>query len=390
MQGIRLFRPMWALLGALSLGLLGAAASTAYGQPAAPQAPPSQPAVPETGLSGYMEFHFNKAQFADGIIDFHRFVLLVTHRFSDRLRFVGEIELEHALVEGLEEAGELELEQAYLDFHLTRAFNLRAGMVLMPIGIINERHEPPVFYGVERPLVDTVIVPTTWFEVGAGIHGEVGRGWRYRAYVTAPLNAAEFSADEGIREGKQHGSQANMGRAAATGRLEYVGLRGLTAGVSVWSGRSGFEFRPAFDVPVRLVATDARYSRDRLELRGQFAQVTIGNADLLNDRLQLRTGVSPNIARTLRGFYLEGGYRAISGARFGDVGLFARYENVDTQFRMPGLLVPLKELDRDGWTMGLTYWPDADVALKIDYTILRNQSVFAEPNVLSLGLGWWF
>jgi hypothetical protein len=374
----------------LVVAFLAASTLSARAQAPATTSLPAPPSVPETGLSGYMEFHFNKAQFADGVLDFQRFVLLVTHRFTDRLRFVGEIELAHAVVEGLEEAGELELEQAYLDFHLTRAFNLRGGMLLMPVGIINERHEPPVFYGVERPLVDTVIVPSTWFEIGAGVHGEVGRGWRYRAYVVAPLNAAEFSAEEGIREGQQHGSRANMGRAAATARIEYVGYRGLTAGAGVWSGRSGFEFRPSFDVPVRLVEADARFSRDRLELRGQYASVTIGNAGLLNDRLQLRTGVNPNIARTLRGFYVEGGYRAVSGASFGDVGLFARYENVDTQFRMPGPLVPLKTFDRDGWTMGLTYWPDPDVALKVDYTILRNQSVFAEPNVLSLGLGWWF
>ena len=128
-----------------------------------------------------MDFHFNKPELEDGRLDFHRFVLLVTHAFCDRIRFVSELELEHALVEGLEEAGELELEQAYVDFLLSRGFNVRAGMLLMPVGIINERHEPPIYYGVERPFVDTVIVPTTWFEVGAGVHGEIGRGWRYRA-----------------------------------------------------------------------------------------------------------------------------------------------------------------------------------------------------------------
>ena len=205
-------------------------------------------------------------------------MLLVTHEFSPRIRFVGELELEHAFVEGLEEGGELELEQAYVDFLLSRGFNVRAGMLLMPIGILNERHEPPVYYGVERPFVDTVIVPSTWFEVGAGIHGEVGRGWRYRLFVTSPLNALEFSADEGIRGGRQKGSEANIGRAALTGRAEYVGVRGLTAGVSFWTGKSGFELRPRLDVPVHLIEADARYTRDRLELRGQIASVTIDNA----------------------------------------------------------------------------------------------------------------
>lgn len=89
----------------------------------------------------------------------------------------------------------MELEQACLDFLITRAFNVRAGMVLVPLGILNERHEPPVFQGVERTFVDTVTIPTTWFEVGAGVHGEIGVGWRYRGYVLAPLNALEFSAE---------------------------------------------------------------------------------------------------------------------------------------------------------------------------------------------------
>ena len=337
-----------------------------------------------------MDFHYNKPQFGDGTLDFHRFVLLVTHRFSDRIRFVGELELEHAVVEGLEEAGELELEQAYVDFLITRAFNVRAGMLLAPVGIINERHEPPVFYGVERPLVDTVIVPSTWFDAGAGVHGEIGQGWRYRAYVMAPLNAAEFDAEEGIRNGRQKGSEANAGRVAVTGRVEYVGYPGLTAGLSFWSGKSGFEFRPNFDVPVRLFEFDGRYSRDRLELRAQFAQVSIDNADRLNDLGLLRTGVSPNVARELRGFYLEGGYRIISGATFGDLGVFTRYESVDTQFRMPEGFVPLEEFDRDAWVFGMTLWPDPDIAIKADYTILRNRSPFAAPNVFSAGLGWWF
>jgi hypothetical protein len=360
--------------------------------PGAARAQPSgASSAPPTALSGYMDFHFTKPQFEDGQIDFHRFVLLVTHQFTDRIRFVSEVELEHAFVEGLEEAGELELEQAYLDFLLSRGFNIRAGMLLMPFGILNERHEPPVYYGVERPAVDTVIVPTTWFEAGAGIHGELGRGWRYRLFVTAPLDAAEFSAEEGIREGRQKGGAANAGRAAATGRVEYVGYRGLTAGASFWTGASGFEFRPRFDVPVRVFEVDARYSRDRLEARAQFAQVGIRHAAELNDAIFRRSGVNPNIAEALRGSYVEGAYRVVSGRTFGEVGAFVRYENFDTQFRMPAGMVPLGQFDRDSWAVGATYWPDPDVAVKVDYTIQRNRSAtIAAPNSFNLGLGWWF
>ncbi len=369
--------------------LLVPAIAQAQQAPAAP--PPPPPSESSTNLSGYMDFHYNKFEFEDGRLDFHRFVLLFTHQFTDRIRFVGELELEHALVEGLEEAGELELEQAYVDFLLSRAFNVRAGMLLVPMGIINERHEPPVYYGVERPFVDTFIIPTTWFEVGAGIHGEIRQGWRYRVYVLAPLNAAEFTAEEGVREGRQKGAEANIGRAAFAGRVEYVGTPGLTIGASIWTGRSGFEFRPRFDVPVRVFDVDARYSRDRLELRAQFADVAIDNAGTLNDALGRQIGTSPNIASRLSGFYLEGGYRVISGRRFGEVGAFLRYENFDTQKRMPDGYLPLEEFDRDAWVIGGTYWPDPDVAVKVDYSIVRNKStVTPAANVFNVGLGWWF
>jgi hypothetical protein len=307
-----------------------------------------------TGLSGYMDFHFNKVEFEDARLDFHRFVLLVTHKFSDRIRFVSEVELEHAIVEGLEEGGELELEQAYVDFLLKREFNVRAGVLLMPVGIINERHEPPVYYGVERPFVDTVIVPTTWFDVGVGVHGELHRGWRYRAYLTAPLDAREFTADEGVREGRQRGSDTDIRRPAVTGRLEYVGYRGLTLGASAWSGHSGFAFQPRFDVPVTLVDADARYSRGPLELRAQIDRVRVTNAGLLNQSRGIASGVSPNVAEVMWGGYAVGGWRIVDGRSWGGVGTFLRYEKFDTQSRMPPGYLPLKEFDRSAWVFGAT------------------------------------
>jgi hypothetical protein len=227
--------------------------------------------------------------------------------------------------------------------------------------------------------------------VGAGVHGEVGRGLRYRLYLTAPLDAAEFSAEEGVRNGRQKGNQTNVGRAAATGRVEYVGVRGLTAGASFWAGSSGFQFRPRFDVPVRLFEADVRYARNRFEGRAQFAQVGITGAGDLNDAAARTTGVSPNVARSLRGSYLESSYRVVSGAGFGDIGIFVRYENVDTQFRMPAGYLPLKQFDRDAWTVGATYWPDPDIAVKVDYVYQRNRShVVRPPRSLNIGLGWWF
>jgi DtxR family transcriptional regulator, Mn-dependent transcriptional regulator len=367
--------------------LVLALATGARAQEANPEA-----GFPSTGpISGYMEFHVNKADHEPTVMDFHRFVLLFTHSFTSKVRFVGELELEHAVVEGLEESGELELEQAYVDFLLSRPLNFRAGMVLLPLGIINERHEPPVFNGVERPFVDTVIIPTTWFDAGAGVHGEIGRGLRYRAYVVSPLNAREFNADEGIRGGLQKGAEAVASHLAFTGRAEYLGVRGLTVGAGVWRGTSQLVRAAKVESNVTLGEADARYRRGRLELRGEFARVSIANAAQLNETIGRGTGVPPNIARTLRGFYGEAGYRIWDAGAPRDLVTFVRYENFDTQFRMPAGLLPRKEFDRDAWVTGVTYYPEPDVAVKADYIYLRNQSgVFANRRLFNVGLGWWF
>ena len=176
--------------------------------------------VSRTGpISGYMDFHFNNVQHQDPMLDFHRFVLLFNHSFSDRVRFVAELELEHAVVSGETEG---ELEQAYIDFLISRPFNARAGMILAPVGVINERHEPPVFHGVERPSVETVIIPTTWFGAGAGVHGELRGGLRYRAYAMETLDASGVQRGGGTSRRSAKRGQVER---EARGRDRKAGVR---------------------------------------------------------------------------------------------------------------------------------------------------------------------
>ena len=347
-------------------------------------------AVSRTGpISGYMDFHFNNVEFQDPVLDFHRFVLLFTHSFSDRVRFVSELELEHAVVSP-ETDGELELEQAYIDFLMSRNFNLRAGMVLAPVGVINERHEPPVFHGVERPSVETVIIPTTWFGAGAGLHGEVGSGFRYRVYAMETLDASGFSAENGLRGGRQKGAQSNAKHVAGTGRVEYVGTPGLVLGTSLWSGDSGFAF-PRGDVSVTMAEFDGRYHWSEFDVRGLYAHAFLDGMAELNNSLQRIVGVNPNIAEQLRGFYLEGAYFLLANPAPRELAVFVRYENFDTQYRMPSGFDSIAAFDRDSWSFGITYFPDPDVAVKVDYTVQRNRSeVLPAPNSFNVGLGWWF
>ena len=93
----------------------------------------------------------------------------------------------------------------------------------------------------------------------------------------------------------------------------------------------------------------------------------------------------------MRGFYLEGSYYIVPRPAPREVALFLRYENFDTQYRMPAGSVPLKGFDRDAWIVGLTWFPDPDIAVKLDYSVLASQSHVVEaPNSFNVGLGWWF
>ena len=278
-------------------------------------------------------------------------------------------------------------------FSVTRGFNVRAGMLLMPVGIINERHEPPVYYGVERPFVDTVIVPTTWFEVGAGVHGELGRGLRYRAYVTSPLDAARVQRRRGRAGGtaEGRGDQHRPTGGDGTPRVRRA-CAGSRLAPASGSGRSGFQFRPRFDVPVTVGEADARYSRDRLELRAQFAQVAHQQRRANSTTRSRARSASIRMSREpCAGSTAKPDTASCPAPHAATSASFVRYENFDTQFRMPAGYVPLKEFDRDAWVVGATYWPDPDIAVKVDYAIMRNQSaVIKAPNSFNVGLGWWF
>jgi hypothetical protein len=354
------------------------------------------PQVPEVAemstppYAGYMEMHLNQAREEPTLLDFHRFVLLFGHSFSPRMKFWSELEVEHAFIEGGEASGEIAVEQAFLDFFLKPQLNLRAGILLAPVGIVNERHEPPSFFGVERPFVDTVIIPTTWFDAGFGLHGDLGRGFSYKLYAMAPPDATGFSAGEGIAGGRQHGFLSVFNSPGVTGRMEYRGVPRLTLGTSFFTANTGFNL-PDLDPWLNLFEFDGRYRRGRAEFRGQFAQYWLSQSGDLNRTLQLQTGVNPNIAKSSLGYYLETAYHLLPSAATGDIAPFFRYEKFNTQHRMPGGFTPLPQFDRSAYTLGLTYRPHPDIAIKTDYQFLRNRStVVPISNRFNMGVGWWF
>ena len=150
----------------------------------------------KTTIGGYGELHYNNLDDQNSHIggddsrdraDFHRFVLFLGHEFSDEIRFFSELEVEHSLA-GDGTPGEVELEQAWVELDLNDQHRLRAGLDILPIGLINSTHEPNTFFGVERNRVESEIIPATWWEAGVGVNGELAPGWNYHVVVHSGLS----------------------------------------------------------------------------------------------------------------------------------------------------------------------------------------------------------
>jgi len=180
-----------------------------------------------TTVGGYGELHYNNLSDNNDTVggdnsldrvDFHRFVLYFGHEFTDNIRFFSEIELEHA-VSGDGEDGEVELEQAWIEMDINDNNRFRAGLDILPIGIINPTHEPNTFYGVERNKVETEIIPATWWEAGLGFNGEIAPGWNYDIVAHGGLlSPTTGSSTLRPRSGRSKVSNADDQDIAFTGR----------------------------------------------------------------------------------------------------------------------------------------------------------------------------
>jgi len=347
-----------------------------------------------TTIGGYGEVHYTNASgpASPGQVNVARFVVFLAHTFSERLAFRSELEVEDAKVEGGEPGGEVALEQIYLDYTFSPAATLRAGLVLPPVGIINETHEPPTFNGVERPTFDRDVIPSTWRDIGVGLVGAVpgSSGLNYRVYLLNGLVASGFSADAGIRGGRQEGREASFANPSLTGRLEWAGP-GLRVGGSFWYGGSAAQDpllgSGSFDNAVALVSADARYDAGPFMFRGVVANVSIKDADAIN------AAYGGQVGSRIAGGYVEGAYNLLSAmapASTQRLNLFLRHERYNTQAGVPAGVARDDALARRITTFGLTYKPVYNVVFKGDYQLRRNRAAVGQDEQLSLGVGYQF
>jgi hypothetical protein len=356
--------------------------------------PRGAPAQEKTTVGGYGEVHYTNPSGprTPAEVNVARFVVYLAHAFSERITLRSELEVEDAKIESGSPAGEVAVEQVYLDYRLGETFTLRTGLILTPIGIVNEQHEPTTFNGVSRPDFDNDIIPTTWREIGLGATGNLPgvHGVSYRVYLLNGLRAEGFTAAQGIREGRQEGQRASFANPSFTGRLEY-GAPGIRLGGSFWYGGTANQDSVlgtgTFQNPVSILAADARYDIGALQLRGEAATIHVGDAQAINARFG--TAVASRIA----GGYLEAGFNILhplAPASSQRVNLFLRHERYDTHASVPSGTVRDASLARRITTFGFTYKPVWNVVFKGDYQLRRNRAGAGQNQVLSFGVGYQF
>jgi len=345
---------------------LGTAASKVYGT--------------DQGLSlgGYGEALYERHNGSgEDEIDFLRAVLYVGYRFDEHWVFNSELEFEHA-------GEEVGVEFATLDYLHSAALNARTGLVLIPMGLVNELHEPTAFLGARRPETERRILPSTWREVGAGVFGDAGPV-SYRAYVVNGFDATGFSA-EGLRDGRQNGSEALAEDLAVVARADWTETPGLLAGGSVYTGGAGQDQPGLGSTTTTIGELHADWRSHGLWLRGLVAMANVDDVAALN----AANGFvgADSVGEEMEGLYVEAGYDVLgllcpeSGQSLSP---YVRFESFDTQKEVPTGFASDPANDQEILTMGLNWRPISNIVFKAEYQDLDEQ-----PDGVNLAMGFVF
>jgi len=319
-----------------------------------------------TQIGGYGELHYNNLD-SKKEIDFHRFVLFFGHQFTDRLRFWSELELEHT-VSGDDRNGDVQLEQAYIEYDLTANQHVKGGIFLLPVGILNQTHEPPTFYGVERNPVERNIIPTTWWAGGIELNGEIAPGWSYDLGIHEGLKTSA-GRNYAVRNGRQKTSEANANDLASTGRIKWTGVAGVELAATVQYQSDVTQGEDPNASHAWLFETHAAIQRGPFGLRALYARW-----DLDGD------GPKSVGADEQEGFYIEPSYKITP-----KWGVFARYNQWDNQAGDGN-----SDSEKKQANAGVNFWPHPDVVLKVDVQQQDNEGESKNDNGWNLGVGYQF
>jgi hypothetical protein len=356
----------------------------------------------DAGLSigGYGEVRFRHDSTDDDIFDALRAVLYVGYKFSDSWVLNSEIEFEHA------GGSDVFVEFLNLDYLHSDALNFRVGLILIPMGFVNQLHEPTFYYGASRPEVEKTIIPSTWRENGAGFFGRFGDRVTYQAYAVSSFEGSKFNAS-GFRPGRQKGMEALTNDWSVVVRTDVAAMSGLNLGASVYYGNQGQD-QSVGDLPVGSLSTaiyefHAEYQRYGFTVRGLFSQAFVDNPDALNlgikQQLVIDGDPDPNkgsfLAESLLGGYVEFAYDIMPRMwpeTEQSLEPFFRYERLNTQSRMQSAtFARTLKYDRHLYTVGLQYQPISQLVFKLDYRWITQQSNGASlAKQVEFGAGYVF
>ena len=304
----------------------------------------------------------------DDVFDALRAVLYVGYKFDENWVFNSELEFEHA---GSGGGGSVSSEFVTIDYLWKDEVNFRVGLVLVPMGYVNEIHEPNFFFGAERPEVERVIMPSTWRENGGGFYGTIADRIDYRFYVINGFDGQGFDSG-GLRGGRQKGSRAIANDFAFVGRIDVDVVDGLQVGGSVYTGQSGQEQRGVDgqllpDALTTIYELHAQYKGYGATVRALWTQAFIDEAGALSRGLGL--GPSSSIAQQLGGWYIEAGYDILPLFMETRASLepYFRYETYDTQKEVSDQFARDRSKDIDLYVVGLQFKPIPQVVFKVDY-----------------------
>ncbi|MDX6770511.1 MAG: hypothetical protein SF051_13330 [Elusimicrobiota bacterium] len=326
--------------------------------------------------------------------DFLRAILYAGYKFNDWILFNSEIEFEHASTG--KGRGEVSVELAAIDFRFRPELGVRAGMLLMPMGLLNEIHEPTTFHGVRRTSVEQNVIPSTWRENGAGVFGEWGP-LSYRSYLVTGLQATTntgvtgFSSSSGLRNGRSSGAKSYAEDLASVTRVDYTPVAGVLVGGSFYFGQAD-QSLVVNSVPVSLWEGHLKAEYRGAQLRALYAEGRVGNADTVNAAQGNTNAAKNSVGSKTFGGYVEGAYDVLSLMRENkghSLSPFFRYERYDTQADTPSAFAKNPANSRVEYTAGLTYKPITQVAVKADHQWMRNQARTG-VNQWNLGLAYIF
>lgn len=322
--------------------------------------------------------------------DFLRMILYAGYRYNEKFVLNTELEIEHA---STDKEGYVSVEFAYLDYLWRPELNLRGGLLLVPVGLISEYHEPTTFLSARRPDVESRIIPSTWRENGVGIFGDAA-GFSYKAYLMNGFKGEDFTA-AGLRGGRQKGSEAQAEDLAGVARLDYTAVDGLVVGASVYYGDSGQDLPISLDTLLYEAHLD--WAWKGLEVRALAVAAEVDGAGALNDYLVANAGeeLDPTafdpVGEEMQGWYVQLGYDLLSVLRPGSASLtpFVRFEELNTQEKVPTGYTASGKNDTEIITVGLNFKPIEEIVTKVEYQFYDNAANTASDQ-LNLGLGYIF